>query len=122
MDWLGLFVPRVARPRRRLESPASPRRDDLDRLQDLRRQGSKLRLPHPVRAFLRFDAEGPAREAADLLGQQGYACAVRADPDGSWRLTTVTRVVPTPGALSRIREQLEAAGGAYQGWDAPVVR
>ena len=33
--------------------------------------------------------------------------------------------VPTPGAITRLREQLESVsaeqGGSYRGWDAPVV-
>ena len=124
MDWLGMFVPRIARKTPR-ESLNPPNEEDLERIQELREQGSRVTLPHPIRGHLVFESEKPAREAAELLGKEGFACAVRSFPDGSWVLTAITRMVPTPGAVTRLREQLEAVtgtlGGTYRGWDAPIV-
>lgn len=121
-----MFVPRVALRRPApTESLSPPQEQDLERLEELREQGSRVDLPHPVRGFLVFEAEAPARQAADMLRRDGFACTVRAAQDGSWFITAVLRVVPTPGAITRLREQFEAAtsahGGTYRGWDAPVV-
>jgi hypothetical protein len=123
---MGMFVPRV-----RLRRPAAaeslnpPEDEDLERLAELRAMGSRLELPHPVRGFLVFDTESSARQAAELLGKEGYRCSVRAGQDGTWAITAVTRLVPTPGAITKLREQLQgialAQGGTYRGWDAPLV-
>ena len=43
MDWLGFFVPRVGWRRQPSESLNPPHPDDLERLQWLRDQGSRLR-------------------------------------------------------------------------------
>jgi hypothetical protein len=125
VDWLGFFVPRLDWRRSSVESLSPPDPDDLDRLDELRELGSKLKLPHPVRAFLAFPEEPAARAAADLLARDGFGCAVRVEQDGSWVVTAVTRLVPTPGAITRLREQARSVtdlqGGTYRGWDAPVI-
>lgn len=123
-DWLGMFVPRLPR-REPVESRNPPDQDDLDRIAELREQGSRVHLPHPVRAFLAFDTERAARSATDLLRREGYRCTIRAGREGGWTITAVRQIVPTPGALKKLREQLGALaatqGGAYRGWDAPVI-
>ncbi|HYW24536.1 MAG TPA: ribonuclease E inhibitor RraB [Terriglobales bacterium] len=125
MDWLGMFVPRINFRKPSLESLNEPDEADLERLAELRDQGSRLNLPHPVRGFLVFEAEEPARQAAEQLRKEGFRCAVRAGQDGTWTATAVTQVVPTPGAIQKLREQFEKVGsahqGSYRGWDAPVV-
>jgi hypothetical protein len=104
---------------------APPVQADLDRLEELRVEGSNLRLPHPVRAFLRFDLEAAARGAMEALDRDGYRTVVRADPEGRWTVTAVTTMVPTPGAITKVRETLTAlatgAGGEYLGWQSPPV-
>ena len=108
-----------------LESLSPPLEDDLRRLGDLREMGSRLDLPHPVRAFVAFPSEARAREAGEQLGKEGFSCQLRAAGDGSWVVTSVTQLVPTPGAITRLREQMEAMAstldGSYRGWDAPLV-
>jgi hypothetical protein len=125
MDWLGMFVPRINFRKPSPESLNEPDEADLERLDELREQGSRLHLPHPVRGFLVFEAEAPARQAAEQLRKEGYRCTVRAGQDGSWTTTAITQVVPTPGAITKLREQFEKIGathqGSYRGWDAPVV-
>jgi hypothetical protein len=125
MDWLGMFVPRINLRKPQTESLNEPQDDDLDRLAELREQGSRLNLPHPVRGFLIFDAEAPARQSAEMLQKEGFRCTIRAVQDGTWMTTAVIQVVPTPGAITKLREQLEAVSaahnGTYRGWDAPVV-
>ena len=124
MDWLGMFVPRISR-KAPTESLNEPAEDDLDRLAELREQGSRLDLPHPVRGFLVFGVETSARRAAEQLQKEGYRCTVRAAADGSWVITAIIQVVPTAGAITKLREQFEVVGrdheGTYRGWDAPVV-
>jgi hypothetical protein len=125
VDWLGFFLPRLKPRKPPLESLNPPGEDDLARLADLREIGSRLDLPHPVRAFLALPDEGRAREASEQLGNEGFSCQLRSTSDGWWLVTSVVRMVPTPGALTKLREQMEAVAsasdGSYRGWDAPPV-
>jgi hypothetical protein len=124
VDWLGWFVPRTLR-KVPTESLAPPEEGDLAQLRRLREAGSRLDLPHPVRGFLRFDSEARAREAADALEAQGYSPQVRTRARDGWTVTAVATLVPTPGAITRLREQLTAVAssheGEYAGWQAPPV-
>jgi hypothetical protein len=125
MDWLGMFVPRINFRKPSLESLNEPDDDDLERLAELREQGSRLHLPHPIRCFVVFEAEASARQAAEQLRKEGFRCTIRAAQDGTWTTTAVMQVVPTPGAITKLREQLEGVSstheGSYRGWDAPIV-
>jgi hypothetical protein len=120
-----MFVPRINFRKPSLESLNEPDEADLERLAELREQGSRLHLPHPVRCYLTFASEQSARQAADQLRKEGFRCAIRAAADGGWTTTAITQMVPTSGAITKLREQLEAIGstheGTYLGWDAPVV-
>jgi hypothetical protein len=125
VDWLGFFVPRFKLRKQPLESLSPPRPEDLQRLADLREMGTRLELPHPVRAFVAFPSEALAREAGEQLGKEGFTWQLRAAADGSWLVTSVTQLVPTPGAITRLRERMEEMAstldGSYRGWDAPLV-
>jgi Regulator of ribonuclease activity B len=125
MDWLGFFVPRFQLRKQPPESLSPPREDDVERLRELREMGSKLNLPHPVRAFLALSSEARAREAGEQLGKEGFSCQLRALADGSWMVTSVLQIVPTPGAITHLREQMETVAerleGSFRGWDAPPV-
>jgi hypothetical protein len=125
VDWLGFFLPRFRLRRQPPESLAPPLAEDLERLAELREMGSRLELPHPVRAFLSLPSEARAREAEEHLRKEGFSCQVRAQPDGSWVLTSISQIVPTPGAITHLREQMEAFAdtldGRFRGWDAPPV-
>ena len=127
MDWLGFFLPRFHLRKQPVESLNPPQPDDLERITELREMGSKLSLPHPVRAFLVFGTGTRAREAGEQLHREGFSCQLRASLDGTgqWVLTSVVQLVPTPGAITKLREQMEAVSatlnGTYRGWDAPVV-
>jgi len=125
MDWLGMFVPRFNLKKAVTESLNEPEEDDLDRLAELKEQGSRLYLPHPIRGFLVFEQEEAARQAAEVLRKEGFRCTIRAGQDGTWMTTAVIQVVPTPGAITKLREQFQAVTstfeGSYRGWDAPVV-
>lgn len=125
MDWLGWFVPRFGRRMLPAESLAPPVDDDLELLAELRAEGSKLQLPHPVRAFVRFDAEADARSAMEMLDKEGYRSYLRADAESRWTVTAIQSMIPTPGAITKMRENLTALartqGGEYLGWQAPPV-
>jgi hypothetical protein len=125
MDWLGFFVPRFKLHKEPPESLSSPREDDLERLDQLREMGSRLTLPHPVRTFIQVSSEGRARTACEQLEKEGFSCQLRALAEGSWMVTSVMRIVPTPGAITHLREQMETVAqtleGSFDGWNAPPV-
>ncbi|HZV51541.1 MAG TPA: ribonuclease E inhibitor RraB [Candidatus Dormibacteraeota bacterium] len=125
MGWLDLFWPRPARRRRPPESRRPPHPDDLARIAELEQRGSRLDLPHPIHALLTLGSEAAGRLAADRLERAGYRCALRSRRDGAWSLTATLTLVPSPGAITGLREQLEEVasdlGGAYEGWEAPIV-
>ena len=125
MDWLGWFVPRFGRRTLPPESLAPPAAEDLLVLDELRAEGSKLQLPHPVRAFVSFDAEADARSAMEMLDREGYRSYLRAGAEGRWTVTAIQSMIPTPGAVTKMRENLTALaatlGGEYLGWQAPPV-
>jgi hypothetical protein len=126
-DLLGLFVPRALFQKRKPPrfSRAEPDPDDLARIEELRVQGSQLKVPHPVRAYVSFAAEPPAREAMERMTKDGYQCSVRAGQGGSWTVTAITSLVPAPGQITWLREEMVKLGqelqGTYIGWDAPIV-
>ncbi len=126
MDWQGWFIPRglARRPKTPL-SLAPPAEEDVAKLGDLEAAGSRMKLPHPVRCFLLFDGEPEARAVMELLEKEGTRSQLRAEPDGRWTLTVVEMLVPSPGAITRLREMLTAAaegqGGRFLDWTAPVV-
>jgi hypothetical protein len=126
-DWLGMFVPRALLRRRRPPrvSLAEPHPDDLERLAELEEQGSRLKLHHPVRAYLGFREEASAHQAVTALRKEGYRCSVRAGQEGRWTVTAITDMVPSPGGITYLREELEKLSaqleGRYLGWDAPIV-
>jgi hypothetical protein len=125
-DWKGMFIPRrlTQRPQP-FESLATPAVADVAQLEELRAGGSRLELPHPVRAFVRFRDEAGARSAMDAMERDGFATRIRAEQDGSWTVTAVYTLIPTPGGITKIRELLVAAAepydGRYLGWQAPLV-
>lgn len=125
MDWLGFFVPRFRLSRQPPESLSPPLQDDLERLAELREMGSRLNLPHPIRTFLQVPTEAGARSAGEQLEKEDFNCQFRALADGSWTVTAVKQIVPTPGAITHLREQMEAVAqsldGSFDGWNAPPV-
>jgi hypothetical protein len=125
MDWRGWFLPRFGGRRLPLESLSPPDPGDLEQLAELRVRGSRLELAHPVRAFVAFDDEATARAAGDLLEKEGFKWQLRTSGEGGWTVTAVSQLIPTPGAITRLREQMQDVarnlGGSYRGWDAPAV-
>ena len=125
LNWRSWFLPE--RPPRKgpPESLAEPQEEDLAKLAELRDAGSRLDLPHPLRNFLLLGGEKEARQAMDALAEEGYDCQLRARQDGRWQVTAVTRLVPRPGMVTRMREQMEEVArtldGEYAGWEAPLV-
>jgi Regulator of ribonuclease activity B len=126
VDWRGWFLPRFGGRRPQPESLSPPQAEDLEQLAELEVRGSRLALPHPVRAMVVFEEEAPARSAREQLEHEGFRCQLRSSPGAGWLVTAIVELVPTPGAITRLREQMEELarelGGRYQGWEAPVVR
>lgn len=124
MDWSGWFMPRLRR-REPLESLTPPAETDLEQLAGLRAAGSRLELPHPVRAFLAFGTEAEARAFMEALDAESIRIQLRAEADGAWTVTAVQTLVPTPGAITKVRESLTALaelhGGRFLAWTAPPV-
>ena len=126
-DWLGMIIPRPLLKKRKAPriSLNEPNQDDLDRIGELEVQGSRLKLPHPVRVHLQVDDENSARTAAGVLDKEGYRCKVRAEQDGHWTVIAVIEVVPSKERITFIREEMDRVGGevggTYLGWDAPIV-
>ena len=122
---MGFFVPRFKLRRHPPESLSPPRDEDLEQLAELRTLGSRLNLPHPVRAFIELPSESRAREAGELLEKEGFSCQLRAAEHGSWVVTSIQQMVPSPGAITHLREQMESVArvleGSFHGWDAPPV-
>jgi hypothetical protein len=125
MDWRGWVLPRFGGRKPRAESLSPPEAADLEQLEELRVRGSRLELPHPVRAFVAFEDEATARAAGELLEKEGFKCQLRTSVESGWTVTAITQLIPTPGAITRFREQVEEVArnlkGSYHGWDAPVV-
>lgn len=124
MDWMGWFAPRWKR-REPLESLSPPVQEDLDELERLKAAGSRLDLPHPIRAFLLFDQEAEARGFMESLDREAVRAQLRATADGRWSVIVVQTIVPTPGAVTKVREQLTALAKTHSGrfvsWTAPPV-
>jgi hypothetical protein len=61
----------------------------------------------------------------DALDREGYRTHLRTDAQGRWTVTAVMSMIPTPGAITKMREtltaQATATGGEYLGWHAPPV-
>lgn len=125
MDWRGWILPRWGGRKPPAESLNPPQAEDLEQLKELELRGSRVKLPHPVRAFLHFEEEAVARSAGDLLEADGFRCQVRSSSGGGWTVTAISQLVPTPGAITHLRERMqelaERLGGSYEGWEAPVV-
>lgn len=126
-DLFALVIPRALLKRRKPPrvSLAEPTEEDLDRIQELRLQGSRLKIPHPVRAFVRFEDEKGAREAMEFFAREGFRCTLRTDAADSWIVVGVINLVPDPKVITWLREQMGSwtkdLSGTYLGWDAPIV-
>ena len=126
-DLFALVIPRALLKRRKPPrvSLAEPSAEDLEQIEELRIQGSRLKVPHPIRVFVRFQDEKAARAAADFFAKEGFRSTLRADAAESWTLIGVISLVPDPKVITWLREQMGSwtrdLDGTYLGWDAPIV-
>lgn len=126
-DLFSLVIPRALLKKRKPPrvSLAEPDPEDLERIEELRIQGSRLKVPHPVRVFVRFENEKAAREATEFLAKEGFRCSLRAEAADRWTLIGVISLVPDPKVITWLREQMgdwtKELRGTYLGWDAPIV-
>lgn len=126
-DLFALVIPRALLKRRKPPrvSLAEPSEEDLARIEELRIQGSRLKIPHPVRAFIRFPDEKRAREGMEFFAKEGFNCTLRTDAADAWTVIGIINLVPDPKVITWLREQMETwnkdLSGTYLGWDAPIV-
>ncbi len=126
-DLFALVIPRSLLKRRKPPrvSLSEPLPEDLEQIEELRIQGSRLKVPHPVRVFVSFEDENAARAATDFFAKEGFRCTVRADAVDRWTLIGVISLVPDPKVITWLREQMGAwtkeLDGTYLGWEAPIV-
>ncbi len=121
---MGWFAPRWRR-REPLGSLNPPSEADLEEIHRLRQAGSRLDLPHPVRAFLSFADEAAGRSFMEALDREAVRANLRSETDGRWTVTIVRTFVPTPAAVTKVREELtalaETHNGQFVSWTAPPV-
>lgn len=126
-DWLGMIVPRTLLQKRKPPriSLATPDPEDLERIEELKQRGSRMRVPHPVRSFLTCPSEKAANDASQALQQEGHRCRLRAEQDGTWTVIAVMPIVPNRVAITYLREEMTRAGrsvgGSYLGWESSAV-
>lgn len=126
-DLFALVIPRSLLKRRKPPrvSLAEPSPEDLAQIEELRIQGSRLKVPHPVRVFVSFEGEKAAREAAEFFAKEGFRCSLRAEAADRWTVIGVISLVPDPKVITWLREQMgtwtKELDGSYLGWDAPIV-
>jgi hypothetical protein len=115
-------------------SPADDEKNDGDALSALRRNGANLSKRTTITHYLYVPQLGDARLAADALEQRGFAVvlerplgaapgsAVRTD----WGVVASRAETPTIAHLRATRSFFKALAtryrGAYDGWEAEVVR
>jgi len=102
-----------------------PRAPDPDAamLEELRRQGTSLREPIPIRFHMYLPDRAAAERVAAQIGEPGLRAEVSPDATGrGWRCLASGLVVPTYPTLHRLRQHLEALAlaerGEYDGWQA----
>ncbi|MBO0703205.1 MAG: ribonuclease E inhibitor RraB [Candidatus Dormibacteraeota bacterium] len=126
-DLFALVIPRSLLKRRRPPrvSFADPSPEDLEQIEELRVQGSRLKVPHPIRVFVRFKDEKSARAGMEFFAKEGFRCTVRADAADRWTVVGIIALVPDPRVITWLREQMGTwtgeLDGTYLGWEAPIV-
>jgi hypothetical protein len=100
---------------------------DAQVLAALRKAGSELDLPHPLRHYLYVPERSGADAAADCLRREGFKAEVKLGALGDqWLVLATHLMVPTPDGVARVRarfEQLAAEHHAeYDGWEAGITR
>lgn len=126
-DLFALVIPRALLKKRKPPrvSLSEPSPEDLEQIEELRIQGSRLKVPHPVRAFVRFQDEKSARAAIEFFAKEGFHSTLRTDAPDRWTVIGVISLVPDPKVITWLREQMgswtKELGGTYLGWDAPIV-
>lgn len=101
---------------------------DKHLLAELRRAGSNLSAPHPIRHYLYFLTGDTARKARETLMNDGYGVEFRAPDEevSQWSLTATRMAVPTPRAIASMTAQMNALtselSGENDGWESEVIR
>lgn len=100
---------------------------DQQVLEELKRVGSNLSLPHSLLHYLYFDKKLMAIDVAEILIKDGYQVKVKLGADGeNWLTLASHSIIPTNEVIEEIRSKMEriasSFGGEYDGWEAEVVK
>ena len=100
---------------------------DADVLAALKKAGSRLDLPHPLRHYLYVPSQADADAAAGVLRGEGFGATVeRAAMGADWLVLITHQIVPSPENVARTRARFEQLAkqhkGEYDGWEAGIVK
>ena len=104
-----------------------PETSDLVVLNELRKAGSDLLLPHQLQHYFYFASEPAATRLGAVLRAKGFTVEVRlsAHDHKTWLALATHRTVLTIEAIQDLRAGFEALaahlGGEYDGWEAAVT-
>lgn len=94
-------------------------------LHNLKREGSNLRLPHPIDHFIYFPTPAAAREAQHILKDWGFKVSPPDRVKGRWSTqATRTMVLSKENVALTIDTMERLAGrlkGEYDGWGTPII-
>jgi hypothetical protein len=100
---------------------------DADVLAALKKAGSRLDQPHPLRHYLYVPDQAGANAAASALRREGFEATVeRAAMGNDWVVLITHQIVPSPENVAKTRTRFEQLAkqykGEYDGWEAGIVR
>ncbi len=104
----------------RTQAETKPNADQWG-LNQLKRLGDDLSLPHTLEFRLSFSTQTGAEQAASGLRTRGFEVAVKSDTqDGEWLCVATKTLIPGLAALQAIHADLAGVassfGGRYDGW------
>ena len=108
---------------------AQPATDpDVQVIEQMQKNGSNLKKPHPIDFYLYFPTEEKARSSASILERDHFHITrvERSPKANAWVVIAQKTLVPVANDVIAISKKLEAVasahGGEYDGWDAPIIK
>ena len=97
-------------------------------IEQMQKNGSNLKKPHPLDFYLYFPSEEEARSVASILEKDQFLITrVERNPkSNAWVVIAQKTLVPVANDVIAISKKLGAVasahGGEYDGWDAPIIK
>ena len=97
-------------------------------IEQMQKNGSNLKKPHPLDFYLYFPSEEKARSVASILEKDQFLITrVERNPkSNAWVVIAQKTLVPVANDVIAISKKLGAVasahGGEYDGWDAPIIK